>query len=215
MIGLDIGTGSIKITDDGVPFNSWHLLNDDMESGGRLAFKRLVRDFSHRIVVTAESTDGKNLHEFTYIRKADDILDITPCSVQLSWKDLKRGATIEPIVIHESWDLEKRIQQMDKESILAGFELTNETVKKNGIDDYLRKLLHAGSFETTKNPFTKLVGGCGYDERFFKTAPEGLLKQWTCEFAEFLGRQREKLEKSPNSGSELYQVWESFKGGMN
>nr|VFJ92648.1 MAG: Uncharacterized conserved protein YegL, contains vWA domain of TerY type [Candidatus Kentron sp. H]VFJ95085.1 MAG: Uncharacterized conserved protein YegL, contains vWA domain of TerY type [Candidatus Kentron sp. H]VFK00361.1 MAG: Uncharacterized conserved protein YegL, contains vWA domain of TerY type [Candidatus Kentron sp. H] len=99
---LDIGNDSIKIVDDGRNFDSWQLFNSARKQGGTLAFQRIVKDFSHRIVVTTKRINHKNSHEFTYVRKADDILYVTPCSVELTWKDLERKATKRPLDISES-----------------------------------------------------------------------------------------------------------------
>lgn len=101
-VWLDIGNDSIRISDDGRFFDSWQLFNGASKTGGTLAFQRIVKDFSHKIVVWTTRSERKNSHEFTYVREADDILYVTPCSVKLTWKDLKRRATREPIGINES-----------------------------------------------------------------------------------------------------------------
>jgi len=102
LASFEIGNGAIRITDDGQPFDSWKLFKSSGKTGGTLAFQRIVRDFSHKIVVATGTKDRKNFHEFNYIHEADDVLDVTHCSIQLTWRDLKRRATSEPISVHES-----------------------------------------------------------------------------------------------------------------
>ncbi len=114
------------------------------------------------------------------------------------------------------WDIAERIQKTDKATILSSFEEIPETIRDNGgVDKYVCKLMHNGNFEATKTPFHSLVNGYGYDERFFQSAPVSLLQDWIVEFAEFLGKQREKLEKLPAPDGKFSQFIDMLSVGLN
>jgi hypothetical protein len=99
-IELSIEESTITLVDDGAAFDPWTLLRLGETSGGSIALRRIVKDFSHRIIVTAARKQEKNVLELSYIRDAADALDVSPCSVELEWSALKRGGTTEPVAVH-------------------------------------------------------------------------------------------------------------------
>jgi hypothetical protein len=87
---LTITPESIQILDDGADHDLWRLNNMQGQSGGIIATKHLVDCLKERLLIVARRTNGRNETVFTYVNSADSILDLTPCSIEISWNELKR-----------------------------------------------------------------------------------------------------------------------------
>lgn len=88
---VKIEDNKINLADNGLEFNPQGLLNNQTKTGGTISIQNLIVGFSDRIVFSSRRSGNLNLVTITILRKAKDIIDATPCSLQLTFEDFHEG----------------------------------------------------------------------------------------------------------------------------
>lgn len=87
-----IAKNSIHLYDNGRDFSVWDLYNNTNGSGGTIAAQHAVDCLKHRLLIVADRSNNQNHTLFTLVDDPIDVLDLTACSVDIDWNQLKRGA---------------------------------------------------------------------------------------------------------------------------
>jgi hypothetical protein len=78
-----VETNRLRLLDDGHPFNIWTLPTQDRTGGGTSAIQQLIGDFGDRLVVSSNRRHPGNETVIALIRKTEDVLKVTPCTLVL------------------------------------------------------------------------------------------------------------------------------------
>ncbi len=88
---IKINDNKIIITDNGNEYNPRELLSKKSETGGATALKYLLSKFGSKIVFTTRRINDLNQTTISILRASKEILNITPCSADISFEDFHRG----------------------------------------------------------------------------------------------------------------------------
>jgi hypothetical protein len=90
-VNISTNENYIEIIDDGNDYNPRDLLKKSSRLGGTLAIENLLHGYKEKIVFVTERLEYKNLTIISILTSAEEILDITPCSVRINLNELKSG----------------------------------------------------------------------------------------------------------------------------
>lgn len=82
-----INENKITISDNGSEFNPQRLLDNEEKTGGTIAIKNLLLQYSDKLVFTTARVEETNKTIVTILDDANSIFSITPCSVKLTFEE--------------------------------------------------------------------------------------------------------------------------------
>lgn len=84
-VKLDIDINKITLIDDGDYFTPQELLSSKNASGGADSKRRLLERYGNRIISVVQRIDGMNHHTISIITDREQIKEITPCTIELTF----------------------------------------------------------------------------------------------------------------------------------
>ncbi|KAB5499196.1 hypothetical protein F8564_06540 [Serratia sp. RJAL6] len=88
---LQINGHEIIIVDDGTVFDARSLYNSQKDRGGCLSIKRLIDHYGEKIFLSSYRKDDRNVLKLSIPKTALEIINATPCSVDINIDFLHRG----------------------------------------------------------------------------------------------------------------------------
>lgn len=88
---ITINENKITVWDNGTEFNPQILLENSENSGGSIAIKNLLIEYSDKVIFNTQRNGGSNNTIITILDNADLILSITPCSIKLTFEEFHYG----------------------------------------------------------------------------------------------------------------------------
>lgn len=82
-VTLDISTKSIKLTDDGSHYESTDLLYEARKGGGFHSIDEIVNHHNRAVYFSSHNDGSKNHHIFSVISSPEEIIELTPCSIEI------------------------------------------------------------------------------------------------------------------------------------
>jgi hypothetical protein len=92
-----ISASAVSIEDNGDRFNS-SILRRTSSAGGGTSLKILANQFRSTVVFSCRRNGDINHNTFTFIRKAADFSQFSPCTVELTFEEVHEGRTAARIV---------------------------------------------------------------------------------------------------------------------
>lgn len=90
----------ITLFDNGVVFDLQSLKSVENGNGGQLSLTHLLERYGDELIITYRNENGKNATIITKLANPEDILEITPCAIQLTLTEYKWG--VENYTVHDS-----------------------------------------------------------------------------------------------------------------
>lgn len=94
---LMISASNVTIEDDGDPFNSTQLRQLPVGGGGA-SLKIIADQFRSTVIFSCKRVGSSNQNTFTFVRKAEDLSQFSPCTVSLTFEELHAGRTMAQVV---------------------------------------------------------------------------------------------------------------------
>lgn len=101
-VTVEILPKSVRLIDDGAPFDSLKLRTNENSGGGSLSVDILLKTFGLSLYYVSSREDGKNVNEVSYVRSQSDIRDLTPCTIDITLDELREEG--QPIVVSQVCD---------------------------------------------------------------------------------------------------------------
>jgi hypothetical protein len=98
-IELNINYNRITIIDNGANFDIRTLLTMENGRGGKLSYSHLLEKYAEEIILTTRRENKKNIIIISKLNEPEEILELTPCAIQISLSEFKYGINYE---IHET-----------------------------------------------------------------------------------------------------------------
>ncbi|EPZ8231889.1 hypothetical protein ACXWHK_004687 [Vibrio alginolyticus] len=90
-VKLEIDTKSVILIDDGDEFTPSKLVKHDQARGGAHSYKHLIEKYGSKVIPSTMRKDSKNITSFQILTSLDDLKNITPCSLELSYESVRGG----------------------------------------------------------------------------------------------------------------------------
>lgn len=97
VVRLLISASSVTIEDDGSAFNS-NQLRHSPTGGGGASLKIIAEQFRSTVIFSCKRVGASNHNTFTFIRKAEDLSQFSPCTVSLTFEEVHAGRTSAQVV---------------------------------------------------------------------------------------------------------------------
>lgn len=101
-VKIEIEYNKLTITDNGSPFNPNDLLlvDDEERNGGKNSYKYLIENFKSQLIISTRRENEKNIIIISKISSSEELIDVTPCSIEISLSEFKWG--VNEYSIHDS-----------------------------------------------------------------------------------------------------------------
>lgn len=86
---IEVLEKSIELCDNGIDYNLWDLYRQFGNSGGIITAKYLVYCLKFRLLVVSDRFRNRNRTVFSLIDDASEVHDLTECSIDINWTQLK------------------------------------------------------------------------------------------------------------------------------
>ena len=90
-ISFETIRNKLVLSDDGNEFNAKSLYNSKNKSGGTISTIQLIKKFGANLLITSERIKNQNVVTISKLRSPEEILEITPCSYQMTHEDFRKG----------------------------------------------------------------------------------------------------------------------------